>query len=205
MAMITHHLDRCVGRWGGKHSDYEDISNFLDITKVYVSDWRHRVLFHNTLGIELIEYLFPKITYVKNPTSVDAISTRTIAEMHILEDLGCVPTAKWMLKGLTPVDFYFPTNLSNWFNDKQIELILIFYRHAPNRVRVYYSTLLLDLLVGFYGVEDYATYVEGIKALTAKSSICTPGDYLVNLPIANWMGKMNAQQIKTLRKTEGFI
>jgi hypothetical protein len=87
--MIAHHVERCIVRWGGTPNDYEAVNTFIDSSKLYLSDWRHRVLLHSTLGVMLVEELFPKLIPVRNKRNlIKYINTRTIAEQHIVEDLA---------------------------------------------------------------------------------------------------------------------
>lgn len=71
---------------------YLPIHKFLDSTKGYYPFWMHRVILHNSFGMDLCERLFGD--YVINYAG-NRISVREIARRHIAQDLnGMVPTIK---------------------------------------------------------------------------------------------------------------
>lgn len=82
--------------FGGKPEDYQDIHDFLDSTKMCHGDIRHRALLHNTWGCYLVEKVFG-ITRINSDGK--EYSPRDVAERHILDDLGTIPTvSKWLDK-----------------------------------------------------------------------------------------------------------
>lgn len=86
-------------KWGGTPEDYLPIEEFIDGSKDAMGDVRHRALYHHTHGVWLVEKVFgPTITIVKkNGTGTYKVPTREIAERHIVEDLGYIPTPKdWL-------------------------------------------------------------------------------------------------------------
>ncbi len=84
-------------KYGGKPSDYQKIHDWLDHTKAHVADMRHRVFLHNSWGIYLAEQIFGI-----NITNSDGklVSVRDIAEDHVIEDLGRIPTLAECIEGL---------------------------------------------------------------------------------------------------------
>lgn len=58
-------------------------------------DVRHRALLHNSFGIFLVEKVFGH--YITNSDGKD-VPVREIAERHIIEDLGFIPTPQDWLK-----------------------------------------------------------------------------------------------------------
>jgi hypothetical protein len=117
--MIHCNLSR--KKYGGTPSDYNDIHNFMDISKLAHPDIRHRAILHNSIGPYLAEraigvnhskakYLKEKYSWTEDEyreilalaadrtsTSIvnsDGIevSVRSIAESHIVEDMGRIPT-----------------------------------------------------------------------------------------------------------------
>ncbi len=88
------HCKNSQKRYGGKWEDYLEIHNFLDSSKMTISDLRHRALLHNSFGPFLVEKVFgPAITN----SDGKIISTRDIAEDHIVEDMGYIPTVEnWL-------------------------------------------------------------------------------------------------------------
>jgi RNA-binding protein YlmH len=96
------HSKSSVKRWGGKVEDYLPIHNFLDISKSAHPDMRHRALLHNSLGCYIAEQMFGD--YIINSDRA-VVSVRDIAEEHILEDLGRIPTVSDYLDGMPMYDW----------------------------------------------------------------------------------------------------
>lgn len=95
-----YHAKSCVRRWGGGIDDYLPIHEFIDSSKQVVGDVRHRSIYHHTLGVFLCERIFGKtITVHKNSKAVE-VPVRLIAEQHILEDLGWLPSPKDYIDGM---------------------------------------------------------------------------------------------------------
>ena len=90
------HAKASAKKFGGTPEDYLDIHNFMDSSKAHIADVRHRALFHNTYGCFIVEQIFG---VVRTNSDNKEYSTRDIAEQHILEDLGTIPTVKdWLHK-----------------------------------------------------------------------------------------------------------
>lgn len=88
------HAQNSVRKHKGKISDYIEIHNFMDSSKSVVPDMRHRAIFHSAFGCFIVEKVFG-VTITNSDGLV--ISTRDIAEEHILEDLGKIPTLQdWL-------------------------------------------------------------------------------------------------------------
>ena len=88
------HAKISVKRHGGLIDDYLPIHNFIDSSKTAVPDVRHRAILHSSFGCFLAEGMFG--TYIVNSDGKE-ISVRDIAEEHIIEDLGFIPTMeKWL-------------------------------------------------------------------------------------------------------------
>lgn len=85
-------------KFGGKPEDYQKIHDFIDSSKAHIADIRHRAILHSTFGIYLTELIFG--TYIINSEGL-IVQTRDIAEEHILEDLGTIPTVEHWLKNMT--------------------------------------------------------------------------------------------------------
>ena len=83
------HSHKTVRKFGGHYEDYMEIHNFLDQTKAHVPDMRHRLILHNSFGIYLCEQMFGDVLVNSDDTPV---SVRAIAETHILDDMGFIPT-----------------------------------------------------------------------------------------------------------------
>jgi hypothetical protein len=86
-----------VKKWGGKTADYQPIHDFLDSPKAAHADMRHRAILHNSMG----PYICERIWGI-NITNSDGkeVSVRDIAEQHIIDDLGRIPTISNYLDGM---------------------------------------------------------------------------------------------------------
>lgn len=84
-------------RFGGKPSDYLDIHNLLDFSKAGLPDMRHRIFLHNSIGCYVVEQAFG-VTRVNSDGR--EYSTRDVAEQHIIDDLGTIPTLEKCLQGV---------------------------------------------------------------------------------------------------------
>lgn len=58
MGNMLQHSQSSARSFGGQPEDYFSIHQFLDSSKLLISDWRHRALLHNTMGILLCEQMF---------------------------------------------------------------------------------------------------------------------------------------------------
>lgn len=91
-----HHAKLSVKAHGGKLEDYLPIHEFIDFSKISVPDVRHRAMLHSSWGIYMVAERFGALITNSDGKSV---STRDIAEEHILQDLGFIPTMeKWLSK-----------------------------------------------------------------------------------------------------------
>ena len=91
MAKPFIHAQNSASKYGGKPEDYLDIHNFMDSSKAHIPDARHRALFHNSFGCFIVEQVFG-ITRINSDGNT--YSTRDVAEQHIIEDLGTIPTVQ---------------------------------------------------------------------------------------------------------------
>lgn len=85
------HANLSVKSHGGHVDDYLPIHNFIDSTKSAHPDVRHRAILHSAFGCYLVEQVFG--VYITNSDG-KRVSTRDIAEEHILQDLGFIPTVE---------------------------------------------------------------------------------------------------------------
>jgi hypothetical protein len=58
MAKPFIHSQSSVKRFGGKQEDYEAIHNWMDSSKSFMADNRHRALWHSSAGIFYVEKIF---------------------------------------------------------------------------------------------------------------------------------------------------
>jgi hypothetical protein len=84
------HSRSSAKRFGGTAEDYLHIHTVMDSSKLFLADWRHRALLHNTFGIHIFEQLMGS-SFKRKSDGVD-VCTRSVITQHILEDLGAVPT-----------------------------------------------------------------------------------------------------------------
>lgn len=98
------HSKNSAKKHGGKWEDYIKIHDFIDSSKIAMPDMRHRSLLHNSFGCFLVEQVFG--TTITNSEG-KKVCTRDLAEDHIIEDLGFIPTVEHWLKNMTMQDWMF--------------------------------------------------------------------------------------------------
>lgn len=94
------HATISVRRFGGKPEDYQEIHDFFDWSKIAYAHMKHRAILHNSFGIFLCEKIFG--TTITNSDGKE-VSVRDVAEQHVIDDLGRIPTVQDWLEGL-PMD-----------------------------------------------------------------------------------------------------
>lgn len=85
-------------KYGGVPEDYADIDDFIDSTKQAVADVRHRAILHSAFGCFLVERMFGR---TRRNSDGREYSPRDIAEDHIQQDLGFIPTMEQYLNNMT--------------------------------------------------------------------------------------------------------
>lgn len=92
------HAKISAKKFGGAPEDYMDIHNFIDSSKACMPDIRHRAILHSAFGCYLVEQMY-------GATRVNSegreYSPRDVAEAHIIEDLGFIPTVEKYLNNMT--------------------------------------------------------------------------------------------------------
>lgn len=83
---------------GGVPSDYADIDDFIDSSKQVCADVRHRAILHSAFGCFIVEQVFGR---TRINSAGREYSPRDIAEEHILQDLGFIPTTEQYLNNMT--------------------------------------------------------------------------------------------------------
>ncbi|MFI7096392.1 DUF6915 family protein [Streptomyces lydicus] len=91
-----HHAQSAARKWGGDPEDYLPIEEFIDSSKQIIGDVRHRSLYHHTAGVYLCQRIFGDVLTVGRRK----IPVRLIAERHILEDLGWLPSPADYIGGM---------------------------------------------------------------------------------------------------------
>jgi hypothetical protein len=89
------HAQSSAKRWGGTPEDYIAVHEKMDQTKMAHAEVTHRCVFHSAFGIYLIEDIFGRTL-----TNSDGreVHVRDVAEQHVLEDLGFIPSLGDWLK-----------------------------------------------------------------------------------------------------------
>ena len=104
------HAKNSVRDFGGRPEDYIEIHDFIDSSKAAVPDMRHRACFHSSFGIFIVEKVFcnyqknaqcmmVQTPFIKNADGA-IVQVRDIAEKHVLEDMGRIPTLEDYYKGM---------------------------------------------------------------------------------------------------------
>lgn len=92
-----YHAVSSSKKWGGKPEDYIDIHEFIDSSKKVIGDLRHRSVFHHTLGVWTCQEVFGRTVTLDGGKEVPV---RLIAERHIQEDLGWIPSPANYIDGM---------------------------------------------------------------------------------------------------------
>ena len=99
MAHPIKHAERSAKKFGGKPEDYFPIHTWFDESKAHIPDFRHRCLRHHSEGAFLAERIFG--VSIRNSDGME-VPVRYIAEQHIKDDLGWIPTAQDWLSNIKP-------------------------------------------------------------------------------------------------------
>lgn len=93
-----YHAMSSAKKFGGKPEDYVAIHDWFDETKQYTGDWTHRALRHHSAGVQWAIQVFGH-----SVTNSDGkpVPVKLIAEQHVMEDCGFVPTPQDYLRMLT--------------------------------------------------------------------------------------------------------
>ncbi len=89
-----YHAVISAKRHGGVPEDYQPLHDFIDSSKAALADIRHRAILHSSFGIFIAEKVFGHTITNAEGTQVPV---RIIAEEHIQEDLGFIPTLEHWL------------------------------------------------------------------------------------------------------------
>jgi hypothetical protein len=104
MSHPLHHAISSVKKHGGHIDDYLPIHNWFDETKAHFPDMRHRSLRHHSEGIFWCEEKFG--VYIINEAGKQ-IPVRAIAEQHVMEDIGFIPTIADYLKEMNQTGWMY--------------------------------------------------------------------------------------------------
>ena len=88
------HARSSARKFGGKPEDYLFIHEKMDSSKAAHATVAHRCVFHSAFGIFLIEELLGR---TMTNSDVRDVFVRDVAEQHVLEDLGFIPSlSDWL-------------------------------------------------------------------------------------------------------------
>ena len=107
MANCYYHALSSVKKWGGKTEDYQPIHDWFDESKKISADFRHRALRHHAEGCFAAEKEFG--VTISNSDG-KKIPVRLIAEKHIVEDLGFIPSFSDWIKYIRPTEWMMKGN-----------------------------------------------------------------------------------------------
>ena len=91
------HAKNSAKKHGGKPEDYQAIHDTMDSSKSAHASMRHRLVFHSAFGVYLVERIHGILMTNSDGAKV---SVRDIAEDHVLEDLGTIPSLDRWLEGM---------------------------------------------------------------------------------------------------------
>jgi hypothetical protein len=83
------HAKVSVSKWGGVEEDYLPIHDFLDSSKACHADMRHRAILHSSFGCYVAERVFGHNVTI---STGKLVSVRDVAEQHIIDDMGRIPS-----------------------------------------------------------------------------------------------------------------
>jgi len=109
------HARLSAKKYGGRPEDYLELHNFMDSTKAALPDVRHRAVFHSAFGVFIVERVFGTVLVNSDNRQV---SVRDIAEDHVKEDLGTIPTLEHWLKGL-PIQPWMAGGVSRYRKESE--------------------------------------------------------------------------------------
>ncbi len=92
------HAESSVKKWGGLPTDYVKLHDWFDETKQYTGNWTHRALRHHSAGIQ---WAVEKFGHAIVNGKGQAVPVKMLAEQHIEEDCGFIPTPQDWLEGLS--------------------------------------------------------------------------------------------------------
>jgi len=94
MSKALIHARSSARRYGGTAEDYLAIHERMDSSKSAHAEVTHRCVFHSAFGIYIIEDIFGRT--ITNSDGKE-VFVRDIAEQHVLEDLGWIPSlSDWL-------------------------------------------------------------------------------------------------------------
>lgn len=107
-----NHAVSAARKWGGEPEHYIAVEEFIDSSKEILGDVRHRSMYHHTAGVWLCQRIFGRtLTVPKASGHGDVqVPVRLIAERHVIEDLGWLPS---------PADYIAGMPIAAWMSGSQ--------------------------------------------------------------------------------------
>ncbi len=96
------HAQVSVKKWGGEPGDYLAVHDFIDSSKAAHPDMRHRAVLHSAFGIYITERVFGHCLTLSTGR---VVQVRDVAEQHVIDDLGRIPTLQDYLTGMPLYDW----------------------------------------------------------------------------------------------------
>jgi hypothetical protein len=203
---IYDHCRLSVRKFGGVVDDYYGIHKFMDSSKLFYFNPRHRLLLHNLYGIEMTIKRFGD--YIVNSENI-VILVRDIAAEHCKEDLsGRVPSLSDWLKDNE--EEIAPMITLPKFENKILEEFVLFPKFKSNC----HSALLITLSnFGVYLANEILGFEYGKELQTLLNQKATVQNYLSKYKFtkrwqftpapkeSEWL-KMNSSQTETSLKLE---
>jgi len=106
-------------KYGGVPDDYAAIDDFLDSSKQAVADVRHRAILHSAFGCFIVEKVFGRVAVNSDGKEY---SPRDVAEDHIQQDLGFIPSMELYLNCMSIEPWMSGTMKKNGVKSKFIKL-----------------------------------------------------------------------------------
>jgi uncharacterized protein DUF6915 len=106
-----YHAVSSAKKWGGEPELYIDVHEFIDSSKKIIGDVRHRSLYHHTEGVWLCQRIFGRTITTDAEREVPV---RLIAERHVIEDLGWIPSPSDYIKGMP---------IQTWMSGKRTKIM----------------------------------------------------------------------------------
>ena len=114
MAQSYIHAQASARHFGGIPEDYLAIHEWVDQFKGTFGDIRHRAFLHHAKGPWMAQEVFGHYIEVEKDGKIKKVLVRDIAENHIVEDLGCIPS---------PGDWADCMNCHVWMGGKRNKFI----------------------------------------------------------------------------------
>lgn len=158
MADALHHSMSSAAYFkAGKKEDYLPIHEFMDSSKYFISDWRHRSLLHGTHGI----YWYRHFVYGSAALTIGNkdVPVKEVVIRHIIEDMNAV---------LTPAQWYRELKLETiqgWMTAKGIEWHPLNTLEQAQRSQQKYGGIVEDYLRIHQLLDSPSLWLKGEKQL----------------------------------------